>query len=77
MTKRRKKEPKEFFVFFLRYGGHKDIIEQSSLTANLPLAQACGMGLNVFFVFTACIGFGLTYANARRSCCSTASSSSC
>ena len=34
------------------------------LTSNLPLAQACGMGLNAFFVYTACIGFGLTYANA-------------
>lgn len=34
------------------------------LTSNLPLAQACGMGLNAFFVYAACIGFGLTYANA-------------
>lgn len=34
------------------------------LLANLPLAQASGMGLNAFFVYTACIGFGLTYANA-------------
>ena len=34
------------------------------LTSNLPLAQACGMGLNAFFVYSACIGFGLTYANA-------------
>ncbi len=34
------------------------------LLANLPLAQASGMGLNVFFVYTVCFGFGLTYANA-------------
>ena len=34
------------------------------LLANLPLAQASGMGLNAFFVYTCCVGFGLTYANA-------------
>ena len=34
------------------------------LLANLPLAQAPGMGLNAFFVYTVCIGFGLSYANA-------------
>ena len=34
------------------------------LLANLPLAQASGMGLNAFFVYTVCIGFGLSYANA-------------
>lgn len=34
------------------------------LLANLPLAQASGMGLNAFFVYTVCFGFGLTYANA-------------
>lgn len=34
------------------------------LLANLPLAQASGMGLNAFFVYTVCIGLGLTYANA-------------
>ncbi|MBO5484070.1 MAG: NCS2 family permease [Lachnospiraceae bacterium] len=34
------------------------------LIANLPLAQASGMGLNAFFVYTVCFGFGLTYANA-------------
>ena len=34
------------------------------LLANLPLAQASGMGLNAYFVFTVCFGFGLTYANA-------------
>ena len=32
--------------------------------ANLPLAQASGMGLNAFFVYMVCIGFGLSYANA-------------
>ena len=32
--------------------------------SNLPLAQASGMGLNAFFVYTVCIGFGLSYANA-------------
>ena len=36
----------------------------SGFTANLPLAQASGMGLNAFFVYTACIGFGFSYANA-------------
>lgn len=34
------------------------------LLANLPLAQASGMGLNAFFVYTMCVGFGMTYANA-------------
>ncbi len=34
------------------------------LLSNLPLAQASGMGLNAFFVYTVCIGFGLSYANA-------------
>ncbi len=34
------------------------------LLSNLPLAQASGMGLNAFFVFTVCFGMGLTYANA-------------
>ena len=34
------------------------------LLANLPLAQASDMGLNAFFVYTVCVGFGLTYANA-------------
>lgn len=34
------------------------------LLANLPLAQASGMGLNAFFVFTMCFGFGFTYSNA-------------
>ena len=32
--------------------------------ANLPLAQASGMGLNAFFVYTVVVGFGFTYANA-------------
>ncbi|MBP0981879.1 MAG: NCS2 family permease, partial [Oscillospiraceae bacterium] len=36
----------------------------SGFMANLPLAQASGMGLNAFFVYTACIGFGFSYANA-------------
>nr|MBQ8245237.1 NCS2 family permease [Oscillospiraceae bacterium] len=34
------------------------------ILSNLPLAQASGMGLNAFFVYTVCIGFGLSYANA-------------
>lgn len=34
------------------------------LLSNLPLAQASGMGLNAFFVYTMCLGFGFTYANA-------------
>ena len=34
------------------------------LLSNLPLAQASGMGLNAFFVYTCCLGFGMTYANA-------------
>jgi len=34
------------------------------VVANLPLAMASGMGLNAFFVYTVCLGFGLTYANA-------------
>lgn len=32
--------------------------------ANLPLAQASGMGLNAFFVYTVCFGLGFSYANA-------------
>lgn len=34
------------------------------LLANLPLAQASGMGLNAFFVYTVCLGLKLSYANA-------------
>lgn len=34
------------------------------LLANLPLAQAPGMGLNAFFVYTVCFGMGFSYANA-------------
>ena len=34
------------------------------LLANLPLAQASGMGLNAFFVYTVCLEFGLSYENA-------------
>lgn len=34
------------------------------LLANLPLAQAPGMGLNAYFVYTVCLTFGFTYANA-------------
>ncbi len=34
------------------------------LLANLPLAQAPGMGLNAFFVYTACFSLGFSYANA-------------
>ena len=33
------------------------------LLSNLPLAQASGMGLNAFFVYTVCLGAGLSYAN--------------
>ena len=36
----------------------------AGLLANLPLAQASGMGLNAFFVYTVCVGFGFSYANA-------------
>ena len=36
----------------------------AGLISNLPLAQASGMGLNAFFVYTVCIGFGFSYANA-------------
>ena len=34
------------------------------LMAKLPLAQASGMGLNAFFVYTICMGMNFTYANA-------------
>lgn len=34
------------------------------LMANLPLAQAPGMGLNAFFVYTVCFTLGFSYANA-------------
>ena len=36
----------------------------AGLISNLPLVQASGMGLNAFFVYTVCIGFGLSYSNA-------------
>ena len=36
----------------------------AGVISNLPLAQAGGMGLNAFFVYTVCIGFGLSYSNA-------------
>ena len=31
--------------------------------AGMPIAQAPGLGLNAFFVYTCCLGFGFTYAN--------------
>lgn len=34
------------------------------LLSDLPLAQAAGMGINAFFVYTCCIQFKLSYANA-------------
>lgn len=34
------------------------------LLANLPLAQASGMGLNAFFVFSVCVGMKFSYGNA-------------
>ena len=34
------------------------------LLSNLPLAQASGMGLNAYFVYTVCFGMGMSYANA-------------
>ena len=34
------------------------------LLSNLPLAQAPGMGLNAFFVYTVCLTLGFSYANA-------------
>ena len=36
----------------------------AGIISNLPLVMASGMGLNAFFVYTVCIGFGLSYANA-------------
>ncbi|MBQ7796054.1 MAG: NCS2 family permease [Lachnospiraceae bacterium] len=36
----------------------------AGILSNLPLAMASGMGLNAFFVYTVCLGFGLSYANA-------------
>ena len=33
------------------------------LLSGLPLAQAPGMGLNAFFVYTMCLTFGFSYAN--------------
>ncbi len=34
------------------------------LLTNMPFAQASAMGSNAFFVYTICMGFGLSYANA-------------
>ena len=34
------------------------------LLSNLPLAQASGMGLNAFFVYTVCFGLGFTWQQA-------------
>ena len=36
----------------------------TGVMANLPLAQASGMGLNAFFVYTICVNMHFTYANA-------------
>ena len=36
----------------------------AAIGTNLPLAQASAMGSNAFFVYTVCLGFGLSYANA-------------
>ena len=36
----------------------------AGIISNLPLVMASGMGLNAFFVYTVCIGFGLSYSNA-------------
>lgn len=38
------------------------------LLSNLPLAQAPGMGLNAFFVYTVCMTLGFSYANALVFC---------
>lgn len=35
-----------------------------AFVAKLPFAQAPGMGLNAFFVYTICFGMGYSYANA-------------
>ena len=35
-----------------------------ALFANYPFALAPGMGLNAYFVYTVCVGLGLSYANA-------------
>lgn len=32
--------------------------------AGMPIAQAPGLGLNAFFVYTCCLGFGFSYSNA-------------
>lgn len=34
------------------------------LLANMPFAQAPGMGLNAFFTYNVCLGLGFTYENA-------------
>ena len=34
------------------------------LVANVPYAQAPGMGLNAFFVYTVCFGLGFTWQQA-------------
>lgn len=34
------------------------------LLSDLPFAQATGMGLNAYFVYTVCLGLGFSYANA-------------
>lgn len=38
------------------------------LMSGLPLAQASGMGLNAFFVYTCCFSFKLSYANLSSFC---------
>lgn len=35
-----------------------------AFVAKMPIAQAPGLGLNAFFVYTCCLTFGFTYANA-------------
>ncbi len=51
-------------MYLLTYKEKQDGTVLAGLLANLPLVQASGMGLNAFFVYTVCIGFGFTYANA-------------
>ena len=36
----------------------------TALMANVPFAQAPGMGLNAFFTFSVCFGMGYTWQNA-------------
>ena len=68
LIRRRKKELGTYLLLGLPQGRVAGLLFLETLLigllSNLPLAQASGMGLNAYFVYTVCVGLGLSYANA-------------